>query len=185
MLFFSITVLDLIIWLVNMWQPFVIRGNVIICTKGCQILELYFSLLLSALNIVRLQELLAFSQLPEPLNVPLADNGWTEINELGTRTAGGKLFRRIWSKTLPWASADGSPWSSAGGCSVVALWGGNVDGATEVLCLPSLDVAGIEAAYGDVDLRFDFVALSILAWVTKKCDERMPIFLIRYSYVLN
>lgn len=119
MLFFSITVLDLIIWLVNMWQPetfrsqlyyssgnnrvffirwksnhpsilyriytaikrfhlpFVIRGNVIICTKGCQILELYFSLLLSALNIVRLQELLAFSQLPEPLNVPLADNGWT------------------------------------------------------------------------------------------------------------
>lgn len=68
---------------------------------------------------------------------------------------------------------------------MVALWGGNVDGATEVLCLPSLDVAGLEAAYGDVDLRFDFVALSILAWVTKKCNERMPIFLIRYSYVLN
>lgn len=59
---------------------------------------------------------------------------------LGTETTGGLLFWLIWGKTLPWAGVNGSPGGSAGGSSVAALWGGNVDDAPEVLFLPCLDV---------------------------------------------
>lgn len=70
---------------------------------------------------------------------------------LGTETTCGLLFWRIWGKSS----------------SVAALWGGNVDGAPEVLFLPCLDVVGLEAAYGDVDLRINLLALSVLVWITK------------------
>lgn len=45
------------------------------------------------------------------------------------------------------------PWGSAGGCSATVLLGGNGEGVPEVISLPSLDMAGLEAAYRDVDLR--------------------------------
>lgn len=76
------------------YLPFVISGNVIICTKGCQILELHAQLLLSALNIDRLQELIAFSQLSGSLCVLLADNGWTTKwkNESLLYVSGEKIY---------------------------------------------------------------------------------------------
>lgn len=86
---------------------------------------------------------------------------------LGTETTCGLLFWRIWGKTLPWAGVNGSSGGSAGGSSVAALWGGNVDGAPEVLFLPCLDMVGLEAAYGDVDLHINLLALSVLVWITK------------------
>lgn len=50
------------------------------------------------------------------------------------------------------SGANGSPWGSAGGCSATALLGDNVEGVPEVISLPSLDMAGLEAAYRGVDL---------------------------------
>lgn len=60
------------------------------------------------------------------------------------------------------ASADGSIWGSSDECSLRS----DTDGAPEVLFLTSLDVAGLEVGYGDVDLRLDFLALNILVLLT-------------------
>lgn len=53
-------------------------------------------------------------------------------------------------------------------------------------------MAGLEAAYGDVDLRLDFLALSILACITKNimrgCLDVVVFFFcffILYSHLLN